>query len=205
METARSADLRAGIRVELASAAWMTIEMAASLAAGIASGSILLIAFGLDSLIELVGGGILLWRLQVERDGEDLDRVERAEHTAARVVAIGLALLCIYVLMSSVYGLIIGAHPENSAMGIAVAAIAVLAMPYLATVKRRISGRIGSEALAGDAVNSITCAYMAGTVLVGLALDAFLGWWWIQSVAALVFLAWLARETWEALEDAKAG
>lgn len=203
MNTIRAEDVRAGVRIERITIAWMVVEMAVSIGAGIAAGSVLLIAFGLDSLIELVSGGMLLWRLGVESRGGDVERVEEAEKRAERVVAGTLALLCLYVLVSAVYGLITHTTPENSPLGIAVAAGAVLFMPHLAVVKRRIAGRIHSEALAGDAVNSITCAYMAGTVLVGLALFALFGWWWVDKVAALLFLAWLGRETWEAWEEAR--
>jgi len=197
----RSNDIRAGVRIEVVTIAWMVVEMAVSIGAGIAAGSVLLVAFGLDSLIELVSGGMLLWRLRVESRGQDVERVERAEKRAGRGVAVTLTLLCVYVLVSAVYGLIAHTTPENSPLGIAVTAAAVLAMPYLAVVKRRIAGRIHSQALAGDAVESITCAYMAGTVLVGLALFALFGWWWVDKVAALVFLVWLGRETWEAWEE----
>jgi divalent metal cation (Fe/Co/Zn/Cd) transporter len=202
MDTIRSEDVRAGVRIEVVTIAWMAVEMGVAIGAGIAAGSVLLVAFGLDRLIELVSGGMLLWRLRVESRGDDIERVERAEKRAERVVAVTLALLCVYVLGSAVYGLIAHTTPENSPPGMAVSAAAVLAMPYLAVVKRRIAGRIHSEALAGDAVESITCAYMAGTVLVGLALFALFGWWWVDKAAALVFLVWLGRETWEAWEEA---
>ena len=200
LATAHVENVRAGVRIEVITVAWMVIEMTLSIGAGIAAGSILLIAFGLDSLVELVSGGILLWRLGVESRGGNVERVERAEKRAARVVAATLALLCVYVLVSAVYGLAAHTTPENSPLGIGVAAGAVVVMPYLAMVKRRISGRIHSEALAGDAVNSIMCAYMAGTVLVGLALFALFGWWWVDKLAALLFLYWLVRETWEMWE-----
>ena len=203
METARAEDVRAGVRIEVFSITWMVIEMAVSMGAGIAAGSILLVAFGLDSLIELVSGGMLLWRLGVEGREGNVERVERAEKQAARVVAVTLALLCVYVLVSAIYGLLAHTSPENSPLGIGVTAVAVLVMPYLAAAKRRISRRIHSEALAGDAVNSITCAYMAGTVLVGLALFGRFGWWWVDKVAALLFLVWLGRETWEVWEEAR--
>ncbi len=202
MDTLRATDIRSGIRIEIITVIWMTIEMAVSIGAGIAAGSILLTAFGIDSLIELISGGILLWRLLVESQGGDVEQVEQAEHRAAWVVAIALALLCAYVLISAVYGLIVHAKPESSALGIGVSAAAVIFMPYLALVKRRVSSRIQSEALAGDAVESITCAYMAGTVLVGLVFNALFGWWWVENIAALLFLVWLLRETREAFEEA---
>jgi divalent metal cation (Fe/Co/Zn/Cd) transporter len=205
MDTTRTADIRQGVRIEVISIAWMVIEMALSIGAGIAAGSILLTAFGIDSLIELVSGGILLWRLLVESRQGDVERIEKAERRATWLVAITLALLCIYVLVSAVYGLLGHARPESSILGIAVSAAAVFFMPYLALTKRRIAGRIHSDALNGDAANSITCAYMAGTVLVGLALNSLFGWWWAEGVAALLFLVWLVRETWEAFEEARSG
>ncbi len=194
--------IQSGINIEIITVIWMVIEMAVSIGAGIAAGSVLLIAFGFDSLIELVSGGILLWRLLVESQDHETEQVERAERIADWVVAIALALLCIYVLASAVYGLLLHSKPENSWIGIGVSAAAVIVMPYLSITKRRISHRINSEALAGDAVASITCAYMAATVLLGLALNVLLGWWWLEDAAALLFLAWLARETWEAFEEA---
>jgi divalent metal cation (Fe/Co/Zn/Cd) transporter len=203
METTRAVDIRQGVRIEVITILWMVIEMAVSILAGIAAGSILLIAFGMDSLIELVSGAILLWRLRVESQGGDLERVGRAERGATWVVAVTLALLCIYVLVTAVYGLLTRSKPESSPAGIMIAAAALLIMPYLAVSKRRIAKRIHSEALEGDAANSITCAYMAGTVLVGLLLNSLFGWWWAENVAALFFLVWLVRETWETFEDAR--
>jgi divalent metal cation (Fe/Co/Zn/Cd) transporter len=203
MNLMRTADVRLGIRIEIITIVWMVIEMAVSVGAGFAAGSILLIAFGIDSLIELASGGILLWRLQIEGSDGDMERVERAEQRATWIVAITLGLLCVYVLVSSVYGLLVHSIPENSPIGIGVSAAALLIMPYLAITKRRISKRINSEALAGDATNSITCAYMAGTVLAGLLLNAIIGWWWAEYAAALLFLIWLIRETLEAFEEAR--
>jgi len=130
-------------------------------------------------------------------------QVEQAERKAAWVVAISLGLLCVYVLVSAVYGLLVRSKPESSILGIGISAAALLIMPFLAVSKRRISRRIKSEALTGDAVNSIACAYMAGTVLLGLALNALWGWWWVENIAALLFLFWLTRETWEAFEDTR--
>jgi divalent metal cation (Fe/Co/Zn/Cd) transporter len=202
MDTTRGIDIHQGVWIEVITIAWMVIEMAVSVGAGIAAGSILLMAFGIDSLIELVSGAFLLWRLLMESRKGDLERVERAEQRATWVVAVTLVLLCVYVLIMAVYGLLARSKPESSLPGIGISAAAVLVMPYLAVSKRRIARRIQSEALAGDAANSITCAFMAGTVLVGLALNTLFGWWWAESIAALLFLVWLLRETREAFEAA---
>ena len=203
MDVTRATEIRSGIRIEVITILWMVIEMAVAIGAGIAAHSILLTAFGIDSLIELISGGILLWRFLVESRGGDLERVERAEHRAAWIVAITLGLLSAYVFISSVYGLITHSKPESSVIGIGVSAAAIVIMPYLAITKRRISKRINSDALSGDATNSITCAYMAGTVLVGLVLNILFGWWWVEYVAALVFLVWLLGETIEAFKEVK--
>lgn len=203
MDTERASEIRSGVRIEVITIIWMVIEMAVAIGAGITAGSILLTAFGIDSLIELISGGILLWRFLVESRGNDMAQVEQAERRAAWGVAIALGLLCIYVLISAVYGLLVRSKPESSILGIGVSAAAVLIMPFLALTKRRISSRIKSEALAVDAINSITCAYMAGTVLIGLAFNALWGWWWVENIAALLFLIWLLRETWEAFEEAQ--
>ncbi len=121
------------------------------------------------------------------------------------MTAVALALLCSYVLVSAGLGLARGAHPTSSPLGIGVAAAAVLVMPLLALIKRRLAGRLGSAALRGDAACSVTCAYLASTVIVGLALNAALGWWWADSAAALALLYWLGREACEAMRAARTG
>jgi divalent metal cation (Fe/Co/Zn/Cd) transporter len=201
MDTTRANQVHLGIRIEIVTLLWMGFEMGGSIAAGIAARSFLLIAFGLDSLIELASAGLLLWRLQVESRGEDPRQVEVAEHKAARGVAASLALLCVYVLVSAITSLLTRSKPDASPLGIGVSAAALCIMPWLAIRKQRIAKVIHSQALAGDAVNSITCAAMAGTVLIGLVLNTLLGWWWAEAAAALVFLVWLGGETWEAFED----
>jgi divalent metal cation (Fe/Co/Zn/Cd) transporter len=199
----RAAQVRAGVRVEVFTVLWMIVEAAVSIGAGVFAGSALLVAFGLDSVIELVSGAILLWRLWKEERGEGMEQVERAEHLAAWVVAILLALLCLYVLVTSIYGLVSRARPESSLVGIVIAAAAVVAMPLLGVTKRRLAGRLDSSALRGDAASSFNCGYMAATVLLGVGLNALFQWWWAEYVAALVFLFWLAGETREAFEEAR--
>jgi divalent metal cation (Fe/Co/Zn/Cd) transporter len=192
-----------GVRIEVITILWMVVEMSVSIGAGIAAKSVLLTAFGVDSLIELVSGSILLWRLSSENRGEDLGSVRQAERRAAWVVAVSLSLLCAYVLISSVYLLLTHAKPESSVIGIGISAAALLIMPWLAVSKRRISKRINSAALAGDSANSMTCAYMAATVLVGLVFNTLFGFWWVEYVAALVFLVWLVLETREVFAEAR--
>lgn len=201
----RTAFVQAGVRIEYFTVAWMVLEAIVSIGAGILAGSLLLVAFGLDSVIELVSGGILLWRLTVEAKGGTLERVERAEQRAAWVVAVSLALLCVYVLVSAGYGLLTQEKPDTSLVGIAISLAAVVLMPGLGLTKRHLAARIESGALRGDAASSFTCGYMAATVLVGLVLNALFHWWWAEDVAALVFLIWLVFETREALEEAREG
>jgi divalent metal cation (Fe/Co/Zn/Cd) transporter len=203
MDSTRTTDLKMGVRIEVITILWMVVEMAVSIGAGIAARSVLLTAFGVDSLIELVSGSILLWRLSTENRGEDLGSVRQAERRAAWVVAVSLSLLCAYVLISSVYLLLTHAKPESSVIGIGISAAALLVMPWLAVSKRRISKRINSAALAGDSANSMTCAYMAATVLVGLVFNTLFGLWWVEYVAALVFLVWLVLETREVFAEAR--
>jgi divalent metal cation (Fe/Co/Zn/Cd) transporter len=203
MDSTRTTDLKMGVRIEVITILWMVVEMAVSIGAGIAARSVLLTAFGVDSLIELVSGSILLWRLSTENRGEDLGSVRQAERRAAWVVAVSLSLLCAYVLISSVYLLLTHAKPESSVIGIGISAAALLIMPWLAVSKRRISKRINSAALAGDSANSMTCAYMAATVLVGLVFNTLFGLWWVEYVAALVFLVWLVLETREVFAEAR--
>ncbi len=200
----RAAFVRAGVRVEVFTVLWMVLEAVVSIGAGVAAASLLLVAFGLDSIIELVSGGMLLWRLTVEARGGNAARVEDAERRAAWVVAVSLALLCVYVVGSAIYGFATQTKPEASPVGIAISASAVLVMPWLGLIKRRLAARLESGALRGDAASSFTCGYMAATVLVGLVLNALFHWWWAENLAALVFLFWLVGETREAWEDARA-
>jgi divalent metal cation (Fe/Co/Zn/Cd) transporter len=193
------------VRVEQLTVAWMTVEAIVAIGAGILAHSVLLTAFGLDSVIELVTGGVLLWRLTTEARGGELERVERAENRAAWVTGIALVLLCVYIVAGAGMSLWTHSRPESAPAGIALALAALAGMPLLARRKRAIAARIGSAALRGDAACSITCAYMAAALLLGLIFTDALGWWWADSVAAIGLLYWLHGEAREALEGARAG
>ena len=199
----RDAALRTGVRLEVLTVAWMTLEAALAIGAGIAARSVLLTAFGADSVIELISAATLLWRLGLESSDRSLEAVESVERRASWISAILLVLLCLYLLVTSIAGLIFQIRPEISPLGIGVSAAAVLVMPLLAWRKRVINLRIDSAALRADVAEAITCAYLAGTTLVGVALDALTGWWWVEYLAAFALLFWLARETLEAFESAR--
>lgn len=182
---------------------WMALEAVLAIGAGIAARSVLLTAFGFDSLIELLSGAVLLWLLIAQSNGTSLDRVERLERRTTRISAILLILLCAYVVVTSAVGLLTGLKPEGSILGLAVAGTAVIAMPLLAAAKSRVNRVVESAALRADIAETYTCAYLAGVTLAGIGLSTFLGLWWAQYVAALALLIWLVPETREALESAE--
>lgn len=192
--------LNKGIQIEVVSIVWMVAEAVVSIASGIAAGSALLTAFGIDSVIELVSAGALVWRLNKEAKHTNAQEAAKAERAAHWVVAVSLGLLCLYVLGASLYGLAAHLQPENSVPGIVISLIAVIGMPYLAWQKKRIAKEINSRALAGDAACSIVCAYMAGCVLAGLVLNNLFHWWWAEHIAGMLFLYWLFKETKEAFD-----
>ena len=201
----RRAALRSGVRLEVVTVVWMGLEAVLAIGAGIAARSVLLTAFGLDSVIELLSGATLLWRLSSEARGSDTTRIEDVERRATRISAALLVLLCTYLVSVGVGGLVARLHPDASALGVAVAASAVVAMPILAWRKRRANVSIRSPALRADIAETITCAYMAAATLVGAGLNLIAGWWWAEYVAALALLFFIAMETKEAIEAARGG
>jgi divalent metal cation (Fe/Co/Zn/Cd) transporter len=200
------AALRAGVRLEVVTVVWMAFEAVLAIGAGIAARSVLLTAFGLDSIIELLSGVTLLWWLSSEaRGGGGTSRIEGMERRAIRISAVLLVLLCAYVVLVGVGGLLARVHPDASPLGVAVSASAVIAMPILAWRKRRVNAAIGSAALRADIAETITCAYMAAATLAGVGLNLIAGWWWAEYVAALALLVFIGMETKEAVEAARDG
>src|SRR5437899_7304891 len=177
---------------------WMTIEGAASLLLGWASRSLLLEAFGIDSVVELFSAAVLLWRLRIEASGtatsEHLNFVERR---AARLVGYSLYALVGYVVLNSGYGLFIAKRitdTHESVWGILIGVVAKIGMPILAAYKLKVAARLDSRALRADAVDSITCGYLSIVLMIGLAATWLLGWWWLDSVAALALIPSLIKE-----------
>src|SRR5205809_3139131 len=177
---------------------WMTIEGAAALLLGWASKSLLLEAFGIDSVIELFSAAVLLWRLRVEASGTAaFEHVNLVEDRAARLVGYSLFALVAYVLANSGYGLFIAKRITNtneSVWGILIGAVAKVGMPILAGYKLKVAARLNSRALRADAVESITCGYLSIVLMIGLAATRLLGWWWLDSVAALALIPFIIKE-----------
>ena len=203
--TRRARDVRLGIWIEVATVAWMTVEAIIALSAGFSTRSVSLQGFGLDSIIELIAGGILLWRLLVEQRGGSLARIEQAEQRASWVTAISLFALSLYIIGDSALTFVSRARPETSWWGLGLAVAAALVMPLLWQSKLRIARRIGSAALKADAACSVTCAYMSIALLLGLLLNRLAGWWWADPLAGLVLVYFLVREGREALHEARTG
>ena len=198
----RAPQLERGILVEWLSAAWMVLEAIAAVVAGVLAHSVALIAFGADSIIELVAGAAILWRLYVEAKGGSANRVEHAERLASWIVGVSLLALALYIVVASAVSLFAHSRPEASALGIAVAAASSVFMPILAVAKKRIGRNVCSKALVSDGSCSMVCAYMSWILLAGVAATTLFGWWWADSVAALSFTWFVVREGLEAVREA---
>jgi divalent metal cation (Fe/Co/Zn/Cd) transporter len=194
----RSQDVRFALLLTYITLGWMTIEGAASLLLGWASKSLLLEAFGIDSVIELFSAVVLLWRLRVEATGRaDEARVEAVERRASRWVGYTLYFLVLYVIFNSAYGLFITPRvtdTHESVWGILIGVVAKVGMPILAGYKLKVAARLNSRALRADAVESIVCGYLSIVLIVGLAATRILGWWWLDSVAALALIPFIIKE-----------
>lgn len=203
----RLAALHAGVHLEAFSIAWMALEAAIAIWAGIVARSVVLTVFGLDSVIELVSGALLLWRLSAETraDAGDEERIEAVEQRAAWLSAVLLLLLCAYVLATSIAGLLRQLRPEHSWPGLTIVATAVFVMPLLAWRKHAVNRIIGSAALRADVAETVTCAAMAAITLAGVAVSTWTSWWWIGYIAALSLLLFIGREAWEAIDEARSG
>src|SRR3989454_8779273 len=194
----RSDDVRLALLLTYITLGWMTIEGAASLLLGWASKSLLLEAFGIDSVIELFSAAVLLWRLRVEANGvATSEHVDRVERRAARLIGYSLYGLVAYILLNSSYGLFIAKRitdTHESVWGILIGAVAKVGMPILAGYKLKVAARLNSRALRADAVESITCGYLSIVMMIGLAATWLLGWWWLDSIAALALIPFIIKE-----------
>jgi divalent metal cation (Fe/Co/Zn/Cd) transporter len=171
--------------------AWNSAECVVALVAGFVSGSIALVGFGLDSAIEVSSSSAALWRLRHDADER---RREAAERRALRVIGVCFLLLAAYVVFDAVSALIRAEAPEHSLVGIVLAALSLVVMPLLVRFKRPIATLLDSGALEAEARQTRVCAWLSAILLAGLGLNAWLGWWWADPIAALGMAPLIAWE-----------
>ena len=172
-----------------AGTAWHVVEFAIALGAGIVAGSIALVGFAVDSLIEALAGSVIVWLTMSGR----LDS-EAAERRAQRLIAVSYLLLAVYIVAADGRTLATGQHPDPSWIGIGLALVTAPTMPLLARAKRRVGLALGSAATAGEGTQNMLCAYLSVALLVGLGANALLGWWWADPAAALAIAAAAVKE-----------
>lgn len=199
MTTGVDKSIAQGRLLEYFTIGWNSLEAIISIAAGSSSGSISLLGFGLDSLIEVCSGGAVLWRLRRGTGDHCADR------QSLRVVGGLLLALAVYIAADSARALWFHEVPRPSIAGIAIAVAAMIVMPLLARAKRRVAGRIDSRALQADARQADFCGYLSAFLLAGLMLNAWLGWWWADPVAGLAMVPIIAREGRDALRGKSCG
>ena len=167
---------------------WNVAEAVVAIVAGLAAGSIALIGFGADSCIESLSGAVLWWRLRRHDDDE------RRERLAVRLVGVSFLALAAYVAFDATLSLARREPPESSTVGIVLAAASLIVMPLLARAKRRVAAQLDSRALQADSRQTDLCACLSAILLCGLALNALVGWWWADPLAALLMAPIIIRE-----------
>ncbi len=186
------------LQLEYITVGWNLIEGVIALIAAGAASSVALLGFGLDSFVESLSAGVLIWRLHAERRGVDGERLEAIEQRARRLVGVSLFVLAAAVVFQGVRTLWIQEHAERSILGIVLLVISFSVMGFLAGAKKRAARAIGSKALESDAFQTTACMWLSATALVGVGLNAALGWWWADPVAALAFTWFIVAEGREA-------
>ena len=192
----RTHAVQRGRKLQYLTIAWNSAEFMIALVAGFLAGSIALVGFGFDSAIEVTSSLAALWRLGRDYDEESR---ERAEQHALRVIGGCFLLLACYILYESVHDLIDRIPPQHSIIGIALAALSLIVMPWLARLKRKVAISLESGALEADTRQTEICAYLSAILLLGLGLNVWLDWWWADPLAGLGMVPLIAWEGWEAI------
>src|SRR4029450_13653538 len=187
---------RRGRSLEYFTIGYNSLEGLIAVAAGLLAGSIALVGFGFDSLIEVTSGAVRLWRLHADLDEA---RRERVEAISLRIVGACFVMLAIYVTYDSVKSLIRREVPQESIVGIVLAAASLIVMPLLVRAKRKVARGINSRALMADSKQTELCTYLSAILLGGLLLNALVGWWWADPVAALIMVPIIVKEGIEGL------
>ena len=188
---ARPALVRRGLALNWLTIGYNVVEAVVAIGAGVVSGSVALLGFGLDSVIEVTASGAAQWRLRA-----DLDPVRRAhaERTTLRIIGWSFLALATYVVIDSALTLLQHEPPERSIVGLVLLALSAVVMPVLARAKRRVAREMSSRALDAEATQTSLCAYLSVIALAGVAFNAWFGWWWADPVAALAMVPIIAKE-----------
>jgi divalent metal cation (Fe/Co/Zn/Cd) transporter len=186
------------LRLEYLTVAWNVVEGGIAVAAAIAAGSVALLGFGIDSFVESASGAVMIWRLLAERVQQDPALVEQLDRRAHRLVAFSLFALAAWIVFDAGSALVTREVPRPSGVGIALTMISIVVMLWLGRAKRRAAAALESRALAADAFQTTACWWLSVAALGGLGLNALLGWWWADPVAALVMAALIVHEGREA-------
>lgn len=195
-EIHRTSLVRRGVTLEYFTIAYNSLEGLIAIVAGFLAGSIALVGFGFDSVIEVTSGAALLWRLHADTDEELRERVEAI---TLRIVGVCFLVLALYVGYEAISSLAYHEMPERSLPGILLAVASLIVMPLLAHAKRKVGRNINSGAMMADAKQTEFCTYLSAILLGGLLLNALFGWWWADPAAALVMVPIIAREGIEVL------
>lgn len=188
--------LRRGLLLEYATLSWNVLGVVVLAIATVASGSVALAGFGVDSLIEIVASSVVVWELRGEEGS-------RREQRALRIIAVGFALLAVYIAVQATITLAGGSHPQRSTLGVIWLAVTLVAMLALANGKRRAGAELQNRVLITEARVTVIDGALAGAVLVGVALNAAVGWWWADPLSSLVILVYGVREARHAWQEAK--
>jgi divalent metal cation (Fe/Co/Zn/Cd) transporter len=191
MQPSRTGVVRRGLHLAYATVAYNSLEGILALGAGLTAGSVALVGFGADSLIELTAGAAAIWRLNADLDES---RRERSEQVALRIVGVCFLALAAYVAYDAIRSLVSHERPAESTVGIVIAAASLIVMSLLARAKRRVAFAMRSGALAAEAKQTEMCFYLSGILLGGLLLNALAGWWWADPVAGLIMVPIITRE-----------
>jgi divalent metal cation (Fe/Co/Zn/Cd) transporter len=188
----RAALERTALLLAYGTVLWNAVEAVVAIASGMAAGSVALVAFGLDSVVEVGSAIVVAWQFR----GASEEREERA----LRLIAISFFVLGVYIIFDSARALVTAEHPEVSLAGIAIAAVSLIVMPALAWAKRRTARALDSRTVAADSRQTMLCTYLSAVLLAGLAVNAVFGWWWADPLAGIV-IAGVAikegREAWQ--------
>ncbi len=188
-----------GLWLEALTIGWNVVEGVVSVAAALAAGSVALLGFGIDSFVETTSGLILVWRLRAERGVSDPAAIDRLDRRAHKGVAWSLFLLAAYIALDATKALLAREPPEPSLVGIIITALSLAAMGFLARAKRRVAHGLDSRAMLADSFQTTACFWLSLITLIGIGLNALLGWWWADPLAALAmtwFLVAEGREAW---------